>query len=222
MQNRIVLGGSSPLTRGTLPPKENPLFSGRFIPAYAGNSKNMESIWEVDAVHPRLRGELFYVLTSKTEITGSSPLTRGTPDADVTAAGISRFIPAYAGNSARSACANGPRAVHPRLRGELARNSLVIISTYRFIPAYAGNSWTRPRLICTSAVHPRLRGELFQKRCRRHRAGGSSPLTRGTQNRVNQRSPFLWFIPAYAGNSTRCAMAQIERPVHPRLRGELT
>ena len=55
---RWLNNGSSPLTRGTLPPKENPLFSGRFIPAYAGNSKNMESIWEVDAVHPRLRGEL--------------------------------------------------------------------------------------------------------------------------------------------------------------------
>ena len=153
---------------------------------------------------------------------GSSPLTRGTLLRTHVENGNYRFIPAYAGNSRRRRYCRRYQPVHPRLRGELARNSLVIISTYRFIPAYAGNSWTRPRLICTSAVHPRLRGELFQKRCRRHRAGGSSPLTRGTQNRVNQRSPFLWFIPAYAGNSTRCAMAQIERPVHPRLRGELT
>ena len=99
MQNRIVLGGSSPLTRGTLPPKENPLFSGRFIPAYAGNSKNMESIWEVDAVHPRLRGELQSLRMLFLAIFGSSPLTRGTPPDSVSKAIKDRFIPAYAGNS---------------------------------------------------------------------------------------------------------------------------
>ena len=99
MQNRIVLGGSSPLTRGTLPPKENPLFSGRFIPAYAGNSKNMESIWEVDAVHPRLRGELCGKRYGSCGLAGSSPLTRGTQILVRGFARVGRFIPAYAGNS---------------------------------------------------------------------------------------------------------------------------
>ena len=71
--------GSSPLTRETLPPKENPLSSGRFIPAYAGNSVSLQAVQTNSLVHPRLRGKLH---CSRTRICCRE-----------------RFIPAYAGNS---------------------------------------------------------------------------------------------------------------------------
>ena len=71
---------------------------------------------------------------------GSSPLTRGTQNADYLRDIGVRFIPAYAGNS--SAIPNGsiPETVHPRLRGELVRFLMVQFLKRRFIPAYAGNS----------------------------------------------------------------------------------
>ena len=51
------------------------------------------------------------------------------------------------------------------------------------------------------SVHPRLRGELVRTLAERKRAGGSSPLTRGTLNCSRQGGSNL--------------------SVHPRLRGEL-
>ena len=140
MQNRIVLGGSSPLTRGTLPPKENPLFSGRFIPAYAGNSQAVCTQGRLLSVHPRLRGELMTVPKRILKTGGSSPLTRGTPQTDLAPGRNARFIPAYAGNSWQTPFYGLSVAVHPRLRGELVASIWILPKFRRFIPAYAGNS----------------------------------------------------------------------------------
>ena len=75
-------------------------FSGRrFIPAYAGNSDETGAIAPVETVHPRLRGELFFVDEVLPGDTGSSPLTRGTPLNPTNTPINARFIPAYAGNS---------------------------------------------------------------------------------------------------------------------------
>ena len=51
-------GGSSPLTRGTRTITGATLGSGRFIPAYAGNSQIGVTSTGFPTVHPRLRGEL--------------------------------------------------------------------------------------------------------------------------------------------------------------------
>ena len=50
--------GSSPLTRGTRPRREQHFFQERFIPAYAGNSCSNQTSTLFSPVHPRLRGEL--------------------------------------------------------------------------------------------------------------------------------------------------------------------
>ena len=131
--------------------------------------------------------------------------------------------------------------VHPRLRGELARNKDKVnilrgsspltrgtpsaefenIIRYRFIPAYAGNSQN----LCTSqsvqTVHPRLRGELFRVDTDRNIVYGSSPLTRGTQQSCQREVKQNRFIPAYAGNSASATVTITGTAVHPRLRGEL-
>ena len=136
-------------------------FSGRrFIPAYAGNSDETGAIAPVETVHPRLRGELFFVDEVLPGDTGSSPLTRGTLALRIQGLPTMRFIPAYAGNSQRSNRWNHQSPVHPRLRGELqaifrlgeisdgssplTRGTQGCSKTFddgcRFIPAYAGNS----------------------------------------------------------------------------------
>ena len=112
--------GSSPLTRGTHLPGLKQKDKDRFIPAYAGNSVSPASQASMRPVHPRLRGELFDPSRSansrfpvhprlrgelqknnhwQQSTSGSSPLTRGTRVLLYPSCLITRFIPAYAGNS---------------------------------------------------------------------------------------------------------------------------
>ena len=156
-------GGSSPLTRGTQSQSQEGVYSPRFIPAYAGNSRKSPFTVPPYPVHPRLRGELYRLSKKRFSRHGSSPLTRGTRCDRHQRFNVCRFIPAYAGNSLdRGASINGD-AVHPRLRGELiglarrlrrrtgssplTRGPPDLIQHYedhqRFIPAYAGNSLWR-------------------------------------------------------------------------------
>ena len=93
---------------------------------------------------------------------------------------LSRFIPAYAGNSDYHENETKEESVHPRLRGELRFTSSLTSSLdgsspltrgtpvkeespfviWRFIPAYAGNSQCLSGRLLFGSVHPRLRGEL--------------------------------------------------------------
>ena len=91
--------GSSPLTRGTLTGNSAKNQKVRFIPAYAGNSLCHVTPSDFSAVHPRLRGELFYGGAMSFGRNGSSPLTRGTLFRARLIVRSWRFIPAYAGNS---------------------------------------------------------------------------------------------------------------------------
>ena len=50
----------------------------RFIPADAGNIRCYRQVEREHTVHPRGRGEHSAVKTSRLELTGSSPRTRGT------------------------------------------------------------------------------------------------------------------------------------------------
>ena len=154
-------------------------------------------------------------------ISGSSPLTRGTPVDELVATRDNRFIPAYAGNSLSTQSRKSSESVHPRLRGELLQTAILCNLNHgsspltrgtqadrsknpfsrRFIPAYAGNS--------------PVMGLQQISQC------GSSPLTRGTRSHIRVVHEIVRFIPAYAGNSAALyALAHI-RTVHPRLRGEL-
>ena len=187
-------------------------------------------------------GELSKPSWAIVQLDGSSPLARGTQDLDRLGYVADRFIPAYAGNSTRGAGANRPRAVHPRLRGELlptgntsgsndgssplTRGTHTIQGplkvTGRFIPAYAGNSSSATYPSRSNSVHPRLRGELNCTALVLTPLIGSSPLTRGTLSVKRSLSIPRRFIPAYAGNSWQVIRECTFYAVHPRLRGELT
>ena len=71
------------------------------------------------SVHPRLRGELGFLMRGWFDLLGSSPLTRGTHFDAVEKKVFDRFIPAYAGNSETLKMGAAALSVHPRLRGEL-------------------------------------------------------------------------------------------------------
>ena len=74
---------------------------------------------------------------------------------------------------------------------------------------------------CAVPVHPRLRGELATDTVSVTVTGGSSPLTRGTQQETFGARQRPRFIPAYAGNSNSLISFEVNMTVHPRLRGEL-
>ena len=96
--DRIMIGGSSPLARGTRcrpPPKR---CAGRFIPAGAGNTPPAPTWSSPAAVHPRWRGEH--------ERQGTAYFLLGW------------FIPAGAGNTCSTTRWGRRSAVHPRWRGE--------------------------------------------------------------------------------------------------------
>ncbi len=106
----------------------------------------------------------------------------------------------------------------------LARGTLSLRSgrrlRNRFIPAGAGNTVFRTSRGLLGPVYPRWRGEHLLWRWRTEYRCGLSPLARGTQKDI--RSPALpnRFIPAGAGNTSRCRSCSGSGPVYPRWRGE--
>ena len=171
---------------------------------------------------------------------GSSPLARGTRYARVDDTRDTRFIPARAGNTDAGCGAGHGGPVHPRSRGEhsipvapvawiagsspLARGTrwagTVRPSPRRFIPARAGNTAASCAHPAGTTVHPRSRGE-HQHPTRPCSGGrGSSPLARGTLEHDVAEVDQDRFIPARAGNTSRCWPRTPAASVHPRSRGE--
>ena len=167
---------------------------------------------------------------------------RGTQDLDQTVVELERFIPAYAGNTLRTACGCGNRTVHPRVCGEHSssdrgsrhelgssprmRGTLpepTATANYeRFIPAYAGNTCRKIGNDPFEPVHPRVCGEHKAFTERILHVNGSSPRMRGTHNLDGQNHEKHRFIPAYAGNTNDAQSSLLIASVHPRVCGEHT
>ena len=134
---------------------------------------------------------------------GSSPHLRGTHCVKLGVRVRDRFIPAPAGNTARSCMSRGRRSVHPRTCGEhyvtLSDGLLPIGSSphlrgtlrpehqphplCRFIPAPAGNTLRWQTVPNPSPVHPRTCGEHVFLLAGVAAATGSSPHLRGTRGK---------------------------------------
>ena len=214
------LTGSSPRMRGTPDRASNNTVRWWIIPAYAGNTE------EVD--HAAWCGW------------GSSPRMRGTHRTQVPRARHNGIIPAYAGNTRRSRFCRRYARDHPRVCGEHADilsgglsgagSSPRMRGTLepRFdgydgqgiIPAYAGNTMPVSRSTVTSRDHPRVCGEHVATQSPQTVILGSSPRMRGTQDSGQGRSDRKGIIPAYAGNTTRRERQGDRDGDHPRVCGE--
>ena len=93
------MGGSSPLARGTLRNAFSKSFSGRLIPARAGNTEAASIPWAGNTAHPRSRGEHEEYDGYRIVRVGSSPLARGTLMTVFDGLKAIRLIPARAGNT---------------------------------------------------------------------------------------------------------------------------
>ena len=156
---RYRLVGSSPLARGTQPPRLKRPGVGRFIPAGAGNTARRIKAPRQSPVHPRWRGEHGRFGSPSWPLSGSSPLARGTPLRRVSTLPTARFIPAGAGNTAVERIPAAGVTVHPRWRGEHSWAPQIVPLGVRFIPAGAGNTSRADQGCLFQPVHPRWRGE---------------------------------------------------------------
>ena len=175
----IIPTGSSPLTRGALPPQLAHAACLGIIPAYAGSTLRKVHGNRPAVDHPRLRGEHYVMSSSISRTPGSSPLTRGALTAGRSTSDSPGIIPAYAGSTHLYFARIGFNADHPRLRGEhrqdrrqaahirgsspLTRGALALLtrrlSALRIIPAYAGSTRIHFGGAPIHWDHPRLRGE---------------------------------------------------------------
>ena len=191
--------GSSPLTRGKLPPSTRPGRRARLIPAHAGKTPAAHMHVHVRQAHPRSRGENMGADMSALSVWGSSPLTRGKLDHEVGERPRERLIPAHAGKTTPSPSQPPPVRAHPRSRGENASHRSCRLSAFGSSPLTRGKPqrWNGPRagigLIPAHAgktrrqaahqrhepAHPRSRGENIISDKVRQLMNGSSPLTRG-------------------------------------------
>ena len=216
--------GSSPLTRGKRRGRRSSRPSRRLIPAHAGKTSSLARNPRAAAAHPRSRGENIVPYWPPRRRTGSSPLTRGKPEAARARGLCLGLIPAHAGKTNSRPRRNLRRAAHPRSRGEnrsgvrrrrlrggsspLTRGKPSPASSSaspgRLIPAHAGKTKTPRCRPSRRAAHPRSRGENADQVPCCTVIVGSSPLTRGKPRVEIQRSGGQGLIPAHAGKTTAC------------------
>ena len=94
--------GSSPHTRGAPILILRRRGFDRIIPAYAGSTLAEVVGGHSDGDHPRIRGEHRFPCASVSDVSGSSPHTRGAPRRHVTHLLSQGIIPAYAGSTRRA------------------------------------------------------------------------------------------------------------------------
>ena len=96
---RVVLAGSSPLTRGKLIRVLLRTSGQRLIPAHAGKTTVPAFVLSMSQAHPRSRGENTSMASSVPISLGSSPLTRGKRAQIKAAVSVVGLIPAHAGKT---------------------------------------------------------------------------------------------------------------------------
>ena len=223
---RRGFGGSSPHTRGALTERRNIGVGRGIIPAYAGSTRRSRAGRPRKSDHPRIRGEHPENVGAPTWRTGSSPHTRGAPDARRRRHPRWGIIPAYAGSTLNPDLMPSQRPDHPRIRGEHrkrrsdggvlrgssphTRGALTVVGfereVPRIIPAYAGSTSATSSSTPRRLDHPRIRGEHRMLSPGGVFSAGSSPHTRGARSWLWRRARSGRIIPAYAGSTcaTRC------------------
>ena len=191
------------------------------IPAHAGKTPGSVDSHAASWAHPRSRGENGKAIVSFDAGSGSSPLTRGKPQHTHPGQQARRLIPAHAGktNVVISPCL--ARRAHPRSRGEnavemepavvrtgsspLTRGKqlvgALVLDGLGLIPAHAGKTRGRSKTPSRRPAHPRSRGENCLLQSVQAITMGSSPLTRGKQERGAPGNACHRLIPAHAGKT---------------------
>ena len=237
---RLIMAGSSPLSRGIHRVAHRHGGNRGIIPALAGNTRPSSRSAKTWPDHPRSRGEYVATGYGDTLPSGSSPLSRGIPAHRRHPGRSPGIIPALAGNTVFHAGQHIASPDHPRSRGEynsrepvtrytpgsspLSRGILVQQPRVRYrdriIPALAGNTVNVMFPELPAPDHPRSRGEYTSNPAGSLRANGSSPLSRGIRRLPGRNPSRSRIIPALAGNTSCRSSSVCSQWDHPRSRGE--
>ena len=198
-QRDVRLTGSSPHTRGLLPPSADDQIAFRIIPAHAGFTS------------PRR--------VAFASSRGSSPHTRGLRYFFVADMLNDRIIPAHAGFTPRAPSSAVMARDHPRTRGVyvcvcvrvcvavgssphtrgLPCGSVLCPAPRGIIPAHAGFTDVASDRGVAARDHPRTRGVYHAGPHAGPHAAGSSPHTRGLPRARGRMAAAAGIIPAHAG-----------------------
>ena len=132
-----------------------------------------------------------------------------------------RFIPACAGNSPFAVAGRRPRAVHPRVCGELIIASSTANASAGSSPRVRGTRKLPVRAQQVRRFIPACAGNSTRDCNEDGEHDGSSPRVRGTPRIRCWRTVVVRFIPACAGNSCCRSTSWCSDSVHPRVCGEL-
>ena len=118
--DKLTAAGSSPLTRGKRHLADPQDHSAGLIPTHAGKTTRLRLRPCLTWAHPHSRGENALARLTNGARKGSSPLTRGKPEALGKLHRVGRLIPTHAGKTVEQAVSEGRLRAHPHSRGDNA------------------------------------------------------------------------------------------------------
>ena len=236
---RCLCHGLSPRMRGNHDGHELPPPWTRSIPAHAGEPGAEGGPPLSTRVYPRACGGTSACGMAVISVTGLSPRMRGNPPCMLGGEGLSRSIPAHAGEPCtRAGTSPGPgvypracggtddpchadtllEGLSPRMRGNRLPEA-VQVEGIGSIPAHAGEPGFRWRKGSPGGVYPRACGGTVAPSAVEWAAWGLSPRMRGNRIARKVASIFPGSIPAHAGEPPGDGRAPSGARVYPRACG---
>ena len=213
-------GGSSPHAWGIHIKRTTKTMAIRFIPTCVGNTCGWICGVMFWSVHPHMRGEYGFLISTHTSKFGSSPHAWGIPLPGLLSLDSTRFIPTCVGNTLRNAAREIAAEVHPHMRGEYAAIVHSAAALDRFIPTCVGNTLKAVAAEIGKPVHPHMRGEYEGWQRWPIAAVGSSPHAWGIRAGHPATDGGNRFIPTCVGNTQKRPAYLPPMSVHPHMRGE--
>ena len=193
--------GSSPLARGTHAVVVAEVGGVGLIPARAGNTPN-GTLWKYSTrAHPRSRGGHPSTKAKLYDVSGSSPLARGTRSMTCFPLLVVGLIPARAGNTSTRCPIRTRSRAHPRSRGEHLMPAIAILAGWGSSPLARGTPLLNRLGVSVQGLIPARAGNTGGRFLHLRLRSGSSPLARGTLFFMGDDGDSDGLIPARAGNT---------------------
>ncbi len=194
------------------------------------------------AVHPHVRGAVCSNKLATSERCGSSPRAWGGWRLCQGRCSQGRFIPTCVGRFLRYCTDPDCETVHPHVRGAVwtrigastgtagssprawggLSSGRVSSLACRFIPTCVGRFRFLHRRALRPPVHPHVRGAVYDRTLEAPWLNGSSPRAWGGWLRQPLQHWHFRFIPTCVGRFRLDRSVEIERPVHPHVRGAVS
>ena len=211
--------GSSPHARGPLYQATVTARVTGIIPACAGSTYLVDTLWGYIWDHPRMRGVHFSITHSGAGFEGSSPHARGPRELYLLSIARSGIIPACAGSTQLSQTPRLRFWDHPRMRGVHGGAGSALPFDKGSSPHARGPRWESFECHHLKRIIPACAGSTRPQPPRTASADGSSPHARGPLLEYVTKYTLSGIIPACAGSTFNDVLGLSLIQDHPRMRG---